>query len=713
MHRPSTGRSGRALAIALAIALAVHARPAAAANSTVPGTITTYTTIENAGFEWHITGDDNANCTVTTEYRKVGEATWKRGQPLWRVETGLWHHGEDPGDLLAGSLFSLQPGATYDVRLTLSDPDGGAAQQIVTVTTRTELQASPTARVRYVKPGSGGGTGTQSDPFRGLAAADAAASAGDVFVLLPGTYTGKFTPTRNGTATAPIVYRGSDLATVILDGGGGTSGGSNCVDLSNRQYVILEWMTLQNCLRVVAVGGSKGCVVRSCTFDPIRTVVSAVGVYGMDAHDLLVSDCVFDMSGDWAGVGRTGTYGTGGYGVRVTGDGIVLCWNHVTEAWDGLDIGDSDGTGARTFNCDIYGNFIERTSDDATQTDAVHANIRVYRNRMLNSGCATSCQPAFGGPVYIFRNEIDNVRMEPFKFHQETSYFGTADPQETSGMLIWHNTVIGSKSGWYETGYWHHVQMRNNLLLGARVNYAMYIPNGQRGDLDYDGFNRQQSYLVKYNGTAFSTLFDLFTGKGLERSGREVRLAEFQRAAWPSHPEWDWTSGYGTPTAPNADDLTLRLTSLALDRGVRLANVNDDVTGIAPDLGCYEYARPVPVYGPRAWAMFVSASPLGGQLELATTASPGLRLAIAGPSPSRDGVTLSLAGVGDGSAVDVRVIDVLGRSVRRLGAEGTGAMRTVRWDTRDEAGAPVANGVYFVLARTGADTRTLKVSVLH
>ena len=33
-------------------------------------------------------------------------------------------------------------------------------------------RSSPTARVRHVVPGSGGGTGTERDPFRGLAAAE-------------------------------------------------------------------------------------------------------------------------------------------------------------------------------------------------------------------------------------------------------------------------------------------------------------------------------------------------------------------------------------------------------------------------------------------------------------------------------------------------------------------------------------------------------------
>src|SRR5438093_6449765 len=123
---------------------------AAAGNATVPGAIMSYTTLRSAGFEWRITGDDDYDCVVAIEYRRQGEATWRNAQPLMRVETGLWHHGEDPGDLLAGSLFFLEPATSYDVRLTLADPDGGSAQQVVTVTTRAEPRADPAGRVRYV-----------------------------------------------------------------------------------------------------------------------------------------------------------------------------------------------------------------------------------------------------------------------------------------------------------------------------------------------------------------------------------------------------------------------------------------------------------------------------------------------------------------------------------------------------------------------------------
>ena len=221
MVRPWAGCCLSLLAVALCCWGA--AGPALAADATTPGAITSYTTIECAGFEWRIEGDDDHDCGVTVEYRKAGESVWRAGQPLFRVETGLWHHGEDPGNLLAGSIFFLEPLTTYEVRVDAERPRRGAAQQLVTVTTRGEPMPAPDGRVRYVRPGSGGGTGTEADPFRGLAAADAAAEPGDIFIVEPGSYSTKFVPTKDGTATRPIVYFGTDRATVILDGNGGTS----------------------------------------------------------------------------------------------------------------------------------------------------------------------------------------------------------------------------------------------------------------------------------------------------------------------------------------------------------------------------------------------------------------------------------------------------------------------------------------------------------
>jgi hypothetical protein len=57
------------------------------------------------------------------------------------------------------------------------------------------------------------------------------------------------------------------------------------------------------------------------------------------------------------------------------------------------------------------------------------------------------------------------------------------------------------------------------------------------------------------------------------------------------------------PTTSHMDlstslDFGLRDDSSCLDRGMRLPNINDDMTGDGPDLGAMERGTVQPVYGP-------------------------------------------------------------------------------------------------------------------
>jgi hypothetical protein len=58
-------------------------------------------------------------------------------------------------------------------------------------------------------------------------------------------------------------------------------------------------------------------------------------------------------------------------------------------------------------------------------------------------------------------------------------------------------------------------------------------------------------------------------------------------------------------------DAALDPASNAIDRGMILANVNDDFTGAAPDLGALELGCPAPIYGPRPEGIDESNEPLG------------------------------------------------------------------------------------------------------
>ena len=164
-------------------------------------------TLRSLGVYWIIQGDDNQNGVINLAYRKSGSMAWQTGARLWRVERGahLMENGQsdlrvpDDGWLFAGSGLLLEPGTAYELRLSLEDPDGGQAIRTLRASTRLEPIASSSARTLHVVPGSGGGTGTERDPFQGLAVAQKAAAPGDLFLVGAGLYGGSWKITRSGT----------------------------------------------------------------------------------------------------------------------------------------------------------------------------------------------------------------------------------------------------------------------------------------------------------------------------------------------------------------------------------------------------------------------------------------------------------------------------------------------------------------------------------
>jgi hypothetical protein len=94
-----------------------------------------------------------------------------------------------------------------------------------------------------------------------------------------------------------------------------------------------------------------------------------------------------------------------------------------------------------------------------------------------------------------------------------------------------------------------------------------------------------------------ATLAALAQATGHERHGLGVRCYDdiFVNAAEPEHAP----SNKGRLYRPDEVDLRLKPGAPVVDAGCRLPGINDDFTGIAPDLGAYETGQPLPHYGPR------------------------------------------------------------------------------------------------------------------
>jgi hypothetical protein len=155
--------------------------------------------------------DPDNDASATVEYRASG-ATYRAGFPLTRVN----------GTRFVGSLFWLTAGTSYDVRVTFSDPDGGALNGTTvsgTASTRAEIVIPAPINAYYTSPGGSGTTCTLLAPCS-LAQGLALAQAGDAVILRGGVYhQGEISLPRSGSAGAPIIIQSYPGETAILDGG--------------------------------------------------------------------------------------------------------------------------------------------------------------------------------------------------------------------------------------------------------------------------------------------------------------------------------------------------------------------------------------------------------------------------------------------------------------------------------------------------------------
>jgi len=543
-----------------------------AAPTMSPGTIDTAATIQSVGIVWQIDGDDDHDATGTMQYRKLGSKTWRDAMSLVRIDWKSYNH-------LAGSLFFLDPDSTYEIALTIVDPDGGGQSQTVAVTTR-PLPHKPVGGAElHVQPGSGGGTGSINNPYLGLEAAWAVAQPGDTLLLHAGSYGAVRDDSANsGTPGQRIVIRAAGDGPVIFDE----------LALFRASHIWFEGLTFKS------VGSELGfySVVPNAGYDN--------GFQSMpnEVTDIVVKDNSFTgykytlLAGPrtyrWyiadnvivgpQTLGMEGQASWDSEGIELAhGNDHVVAHNSITLTADAISFPNN--------NCDIYGNDIFDVTDDGIELDGGEPNTRVWGNRIHNPGHnGFSFQPMDSGPWYIFRNQLVNYQESAFKF------------VENDRFVLLHNTIVNWNDAldWRGTGMLHGVS-RNNLFIS--LNGSIW-PDGNsapdwRADLNYDGFdwNRGSGGGFQVNGTTYTDISNLVSSTGLQSQGVEFeRSTCFENFNVPGPaplntipPQW----------------MTLTQTCKVVDAGQVLPSINDGFSGSAPDLGAYEHGAILPHYGPR------------------------------------------------------------------------------------------------------------------
>ena len=539
------------------------------------------------GVRWYVSGDENGSAAVRVSYRRKGEREWRQALPLFRVGTGpdsnegetrLERGDRDSwpfplGNFFAGSIFDLRPDTDYEIKLTLSDPDGGAASRMLKARTRRVPVAPRPKRVLHVIPGDGGGAGTRSDPLRGLAAANAMARPGDEFLVHAGIYKGTFLTDKSGSPAAPIVWRGAGDGEAVIDAQGEHRG----ISANQVRHVFFVDLSIRNAQYGLVAHGASDLVVQRCHFDGNEYGIAATRNDPV-MRNFYIADNLFEGPSTWP---RTKGI-ENARAIQVSGEGHAICYNRIRGFGDGIDIMGSPPGRA----IDFYNNDISECTDDAIELDYGQSNVRAFRNRITNCFEGISTQPLYGGPAYIFKNAMYNLEYVPFKMHNNPS-----------GALYFHNTAVKSGVPWslHTSAEVRNAVSRNNLFMGAKGEYAMEFSPPMIGcDFDYDGFGGGPFTLfAKWNDARYATFDDFRTRSGIER---HAVLAD-PRGAFASGvlPPEDLKQQF--PIQVN--DLRLSAGSAAVDAGVALPNINDSYHGKAPDLGAYEYGDEYPYYGPR------------------------------------------------------------------------------------------------------------------
>ena len=495
---------------------------------------------------------------------------------LMRIHRTYMHSSLRPplnATVHAGSIFDLEEDTDYELRLVLTDPDGGGIERLLTARTWKEpSQASP-SRTLHVVPGSGGGSGTSGDPFRGLAEADAAAQPGDLVLVHDGTYTGSFTVTASGAEGAPIAWQAAAGEYPVLD----ANGSNPVLRVQDAHDLIFEGLELRDADWGIILRRCQRVTFRRLYIHQVHTGIDA-SVDGTNRH-LWMSDNVIEGGHSWPRASQSGDW----RGIKLAGEGVVVCHNRISNWWDGIDTSDAPPTR----DVDIYLNEISECIDDGIELDFSDANARAFENRLTNCFQGISFQPVYGGPAYAVRNSLYNVTNEPFKLHNSPS-----------GVVLLHNTVLrdGIPMLLQVSATIHNVLALNNLFVARAATYAIDLsPPCDDVLFDHDVYcGGPYNNFGKWIGVRYDTLPEFAAGTGMETNGVHSSGYNglFVSGAVPP-------SSASTKYALSTNDLRPAGSAPAVDAGCVLYNVNDGYAGSGPDAGCLEAGDALPAYGPR------------------------------------------------------------------------------------------------------------------
>lgn len=547
-------------------------------------------THHSIGVEWDVEGDTDHDAACAVSCRVEGKDKWLEAMPLLRVDYAGWYdksNAERPFNMLAGSVMFLQPGAAYELRLTLTDSDNAKqVEQLKRVRTKPWPAFRPLRTLHVMPKADGEGDGSKEKPLQGMQAALRVAKPGDLFLLRAGDY-GEVNFEVSGEAGS--ADSGADTTKYIGFKSAGSAPAVFTQIGTRGNHLWFESLSLKrgespNGLR--ANGPSENIVVKRCTFRDFHySIFLNKECRGWHIADNdIIGDTVKGISGECVELGHS--------------SGHTVCYNRMDRSADGVSYPHAD--------CDIFGNDIVNMSDDPVEPDYGYANIRIWGNR-LHGHTGITFQPMYCGPWYIVRNHCIS-RGNVLKLRVQDRFvcvnntfaaYGTAVPHAHGLLTAFCRNNIWIHLGGSET-LWACSAPEPEKYRGYNVKYVVFdspVANWKT-DVDHDGFEFSAASIQRqvgrrnpwsWLGQRFFDLPSFHAAIGMEKHGIVLDRAR------------DFQSFEVTKEMPGAETPLLRLStqSSAKDAGVSVPNLSDHFEGKSPDLGAFELGRSLPRHGPR------------------------------------------------------------------------------------------------------------------
>lgn len=542
-----------------------------------------------------VTGELSQDAVASVRYKAADAKDWIAAHPLHRIRPGDSETKVD--DAFAGVITGLEPGKPYAVEVSLKLGVDTAVKALNAATRALPPAAGKPAKIIAA------GTSTAE-----IQSALDALQPGDVLQFANGAYeVGRLQIKKGGSEDKPVVIRGESRDGVVLKNPSGI-----IVQVLEASDVLIENLTLEGSGQDSGTAsGSHGVNFWTAPKPQERFTFRNLTIRGVDmgivatksVRGLLVYDNTLKGNNTWTEEFIQTNKTWNDDGIRIPGQGNVAFNNTLA------GFGDSMAVNSGNVNAGVhfYRNDVLMTGDDGFESDYGTRNMTFYDNRIQNSATFLSCDPIYGGPLYVFRNISINTGRGPYKLNNKNT-----------GFYIYNNTLVRT-NGWGSGKEWAWVQFNNGPLVAWAFRNNILIFKGTGGKLlaiESGGMSP-----IDFDHNAWYPDGDIWwtssggSGNGLEK----VRAKLPDTKPLFSGLTKRHTGDIICAANPFEDDVVLgenhlkqiekpyvpKLKSDAMPRGkgVAIPGITDGFTGDAPDIGAIIAGRPIPQWGDRSAAI--------------------------------------------------------------------------------------------------------------